>query len=348
MTGKYVIFSLALLVNLWTSSQQSPFNSKIVNTDSTNNYQYIVSGHFHGSGTNHTGYPINSLLANIDQLNNGDYRFLVCLGDLFKDVSNDIPFYEQSFFSKLNIPLFNTVGNHDLTADIYQQHYGQTDFQFTINQDRHLFFDTEANNGSFSDEQLTILNQTLEAATTNSIRQVFIYCHRTVWAKHYTEFEGLFEDNTQAVFGNNFSKTVFPIIQKIGEKVPVYWFSGSIGDAPASFFYHRDEASNLTYIASAIRGFKRDAWLKVMISETGIVSFETISLTGQKLKKLQDYNVDFWQSTSAKEPFNYRLIFYYTKLIVLHRAFWYGIITSFSLILLYIVLKRRRIQKKSQ
>lgn len=346
MKKLHLIILLLVSVFNYCHGQISPFNNLNVELNSGKNYHFYVSGHFHGSGTNHTGYPINSLLANINELNNSNASFLVCLGDLFLDISNDIPFYQKSFFKKLTIPLFNTVGNHDLTDDIYQNNFGETDFQFTVNRDRHLFFDTESENGSFSQEQLSILESTYEAVKSRTIRRVFIYCHRTIWAKHYQAINGLFADNTQAVLGNNFSKSIYPLLKNIANEVPVQWYSGSIGSAPASFFYHEDEETDVTYIATAIRGLKRDAWLKVFVSESGDVNFETISLTGQDLKKLKEYDVDFWNTTSAKQPFNYKLVPYYIKLVLLHRAFWYGVITTVTVVILVFRFIRIRRKKK--
>lgn len=326
--------------------QKSPFNNLLVSTDSTAAYQFIASGHFHGSGTNHTGYPINSLLANIDQLNSSNSAFIVCLGDLFLDVSTDIPFFEKSFFSKLNIPLFNTVGNHDLSGTIYQDNFGPTNFSFTLGRDRHLFFDTESGNGSFEESQLKMLEEVESDVKKGLVRQVFIYCHRTIWVKHYSNLDGLFTSNTQSILGNNFSKSVFPHIENIAKIVPIHWFSGSIGSAPASFFYHKDPEVDITYIATAIRGLKRDAWLKVKLDPAGKVEYETISLTGQSLEKLEYYDANYWKTTSAKPPYNYKLIPYYVKLVVLHRAFWYGVITTIVLILCGYLLFRNRRKRK--
>ncbi|MFK8037212.1 MAG: hypothetical protein AB8B74_02895 [Crocinitomicaceae bacterium] len=321
-----------ILVTIIGNAQKSPFNGLEIKNDSTGNYSFFVSGHFHGSGANRTGYPTNTLLANLDQLNNSESEFLVCLGDLFLDVSNDIPFFEASLFSQLKIPLFNTVGNHDLTKDIYQKKYGETNFSFRIGKDLHLFFDTETDNGSFNSDQLNTLKTCVAQINKGQVKKVFIYCHRTIWVKHYSSLNGLFSDNTQSVLGNNFSSEVHPLLQEIAELTPVYWFSGSLGDAPASFFYHED--NDITYIATAIRGLKRDAWLKVSVKEEELPSFKTISLTGQTMFNLKDYDVEFWNSNSSEEPFNYRLLYYLFKRMIFHHFFWIGVITALSFVFL--------------
>ncbi len=319
----------------------SPFNGIELKLDSIDDYIFTVSGHFHGSGANATGYPTNTLLANLSQLNGNGSSFIVCLGDLFLDVKNDIPFFEASFFKKLSIPLFNTVGNHDLSDHVYQDNYGETNFQFETKKDLHLFFDTEIDNGSFNYKQIEVLKKAIRQAKKGQYNHAFIYCHRTIWVKHYDALNGLFTDNTQSLLGNNFTKDVFPLIKELSENVPVFWFSGSLGDAPASFFYHKDKDEDITYIATAIRGLKRDAWLKVIVNNNKL-SFETISLTGQKLLPLESYDVNYWQSHSGEAPFNYRLIPYYTKNIVFNRVFWYGVLTTILIGISFVFLRKRR------
>jgi len=317
----------------------SPFNQTKFTTDSTLNYSFIVSGHFYGNQSNKTGYPCNTLLANLDWINQSKANALFCLGDMFLDVTNDIPYYKESFFNKLQIPLYNAVGNHDLSAEVYQQNFGDTYYYFMVNKDIHLILDTELDNGNIEGKQLELLKEVLNIVNQQTINNVFIYAHRTLWAKHFKELEGLFKDNTQSVLGNNFKADILPLLNQIKLKSKIYWFSGSIGgDAPSSFFYFPKD--DITYIATAIRGFKRDAVLLVNVNQKG-VTFKTQSLTKQNLQNLATYNVEFWQQNTVKESFNYRLIPLYIKQVVFSRYFWYGFFTLLSII---IVLKFLRVK----
>jgi hypothetical protein len=97
-----------------------------------------------------------------------------------------------------------------------------------------------------------------------------------------------------------------------------------MGNVPVSFFYHKEEGKNITYIQTAIRNIPRDAILKVRI-KNGKVAFTPISLTDQDLEALEYYNMDFWKE--YKKPvaqFNYRLIPLYIKQTLTSRYFWYG------------------------
>ncbi|MFD1550875.1 hypothetical protein DNU06_05265 [Putridiphycobacter roseus] len=330
---------------LFADSIVSTFNQTYLSLAPEKEYDFIVSGHFHGSGTNKTGYPINSILGNTKWINESGAKYLVCLGDLFLDVSNDIPFYKSSFFEQLNIPLFNTVGNHDLTGNIYQENFGATYFSFRKNNEIHLFLDTELNDGSIKGEQLALLEKVKTDSKAGGIKALFIYSHRTVWAKNYPELDLLFKFNTQSMFGNNFSEVVYPILSEISAQIPIYWFSGSIGEAPASFFYHEDKTKNIKYIGTAIRGYKRDAILRVNINQQSEPTFILKSLTGQKLNDLESYDLKFWSEGKVEESFNYRLIPLYIKGVVFSRAFWYGITISLVFFFLFKFWKRRKVNR---
>jgi len=346
---KFLLFILifTFCFSLGTDAQQfSTFNKKEVKIDSTGNYSFIISGHFYGDGTNKSGYPANTLLANLDWINESDASMLICLGDLFMDIKNDVPKYKTSLFDKLEIPLFNAVGNHDLTADFYQINFGATYFKFQIGNDIHVILDTEENNGDIQDEQLQLLKDINDKLKNGGVvNNVFIYGHRTIFKDTYSELEGLFSDNTQSIIETNFEVDVLPILKSIANFSKVYWFAGSLGTAPASFFYFQDQQNKITYIATAIRALLRDAMLIVNV-KNGEVTFETHSLTNQKVEELEHYNVDFWKSTSSAEPFNYRLIPLYIKNVLGGLPFWYGMGFAFLLVLGYKLVRRKKTRVK--
>src|SRR5688572_17181145 len=82
----------------WIAPGTSMFNGRDIRTDSTGNYSFIVSGHFYGDGTNQSGFPANTLLAKLDDINQSGACMMICLGDLFKDPANDLPNYQSSLF----------------------------------------------------------------------------------------------------------------------------------------------------------------------------------------------------------------------------------------------------------
>ena len=210
------ILIILIFTQIWMGSAQyvSPFNQQKIQVDSTGDYTFIVSGHFYGDGTNTSGYPANTLLGNLEEINTSNAAMLVCLGDLFMDVENDFPNYQHSLFQQLNMPLINSVGNHDLSGNFYQQHFGKTYFEFQIHRDLHLVLDTELDNGDISGDQLALLEAAKNRTKLGQIDHVFIYTHRTIWSKAYPEMEGLFLDNTQGIGTTNYSAEVIQSSKK--------------------------------------------------------------------------------------------------------------------------------------
>lgn len=337
-----ILFSLEL-----SAQVVSPFNKLPVIVRDNESYSFFVGGHFHGSSTNLSGYPAASLLANIDQLNADTTMFLISTGDMFLDVRNNIPNYERSFFNKLKIPLFNAVGNHDVSGNVYNTHFGQTWSGFQLGTEAFIILDAEINDGSIKDEQLVFFKSSIEkwCNADSKIKNIFIFTHRPVWAEEDEKLKNIFLENTQSDFGNNFQSTILPLLKKHASKQKFYWFSGSLGaNAPASFFTYTKN-KNITFIQTAIRDLPRDGILKVKLTNS-VVSFETISFSDQKMPKFETCGLNMWKGAPASAPFNYRLIPLYIKQMLFHRYFWYGLILAiFSFICLRFVLRKIKHKK---
>lgn len=343
MALRLLLISLGIFFNVVVYSKTSPFNDVKLNTD-VEEYTFVVSGHFFGETHNESGLPTNTLLANIDWLNNRDHLMLITLGDVFRDVTRDPKYYESTFFSKLKIPMFNAVGNHDLTDDVYQKKYGKTHFYFFVNDDCHIILDTEMDNSDIEGDQLKMLEKAVKDAKQRGSKNLFVYGHRTIWSRNHPEMKDLFQDNTQAVSGNsNFIDDVRPVLDRLSTSTNIYCFAGSLGKAPSSFFYHKEKGRNLYYICSAIRGLNHDAMLRVHRSATGKISFETYSLTGNKVKPLEEHNLDVYMDFNPRKPFNWRLVPLYIFNMVTNRYFYYGILwTLFGVAVIFWWVRRRR------
>jgi predicted MPP superfamily phosphohydrolase len=342
MLSKRIVFILFSVFVLTSKAQISPFNKAIVQVEDTANFSFLVSGHFYGASSNQSGYPASTLLASLDMLNKSDAAFVMCLGDMFMDVRNNIPNYIHSLFSKLQKPLFNAVGNHDISSDeVYQKKFGETYFYFVIGSNAFVVLDTEINDGSIKSKQMEMLTDVL---SSEKVSNVFVFSHRLIWAEQDETLSPLFSDNTRSYISNNFSKEVLPLLDASSKHV--YWFSGSLGgNAPSSFFYH-PYAENITYIATAIRDLPRDAVLEVQLKNDE-VHFNTVSLTRQELKPLEEYNLEFWQANKPKaKVFNKRLLPLYIKNMLKHWMFWTGVIIGFVVLLVLIVLKSKLFGRK--
>ena len=109
-----IIVSLVLLALFPAHAQRSPFtDAEVRPPDSTGHYRLVISGHFHGSSGNRSGYPAATLLANLDTIAALAPNVLLSTGDLFLDAEADLPRYRKALFQRLPVPLFNAPGNHD-------------------------------------------------------------------------------------------------------------------------------------------------------------------------------------------------------------------------------------------
>lgn len=315
-------------------------NQKMDTSNLTDGFSFIVSGHFHGPSNNVSGFPAATVLSYIDEFNTSDNRFMICLGDLFLDVRNDVPTYKRVLIDKLNKPLFNVPGNHDISGNVYADNFGSTFGYFRLQNALFLLLDTELDNSSIKGEQLQMVQEQLKGLT--GIKQVFLFSHRPIWAESMELFEGVFPDNTKSHLGTNFNEEIYPLLQDAQQKASVYWLCGSLGDAPASFFYHKMPDENIYFIQTAIRNLPRDAVLQINVNDSR-TTFNTISLTGQTLEPLEYYDLGFWKNyRKPKEPFNWRLVPLYVKQLFFHRYFWYGIGCSLLLFAGFRFLKRNK------
>lgn len=339
-----ILFTVFMLASLFVKAQVfSPFNGLKVN-DSVSNYSFLVSGHFHGQSNNSSTFPAATVLASIDTLNIIHPTFLMSLGDLFLDVNDVyIDHYNSSLFSKIKFPLFNSVGNHDISnGNRYEKEFGETYFSFIIGSELFIVLNTEMNDGSIKTEQLKFLKSILDNSKKLGVRNIFIFTHRPIWAEQIGKYKNLFLDNTRTAFGeNNFIEELVPLLKQHTESKNVFWISGSMGGGPSSFFYDKNDEYKMTFIQTAIRDLPRDAVLQIDVKD-GTVSLKGISLTGQSLQPVETYNLDYWkQRIDVEEPFNYRLLPLLTMQMLQHYYFWIGFASSILLLLIFSFLYNR-------
>ena len=341
-----IAFSFIILfVSSIVFSQVSLNNQDLDSSLNVNDFTFVVTGHIYGDGVNQSGYPASTFLGNMDYIENDlQPSFIWFTGDVFRDISYDYPFYKKSLFDKTQIPLFNAVGNHDLSGSFYQDEVGETYYSFKIGRNLFITLDAELDDSQIIGEQFDFLRFELDKAMKDEVLNVFICSHRPIWAETNPTFQGLFSGNTRSVFGDNFVEDIEPLLNSYQEHYSIYWFSGSMGNVPVSFFYHKEDDLDITYIQTAIRNIPRDAILDVKV-KNGKVAFTPLSLTGQQLEALEYYNMDFWKE--YKKPvaqFNYRLIPLYIKQTLTSHYFWYGM---GAMVMLFFVggLILRRIRK---
>ncbi|HEY0977016.1 MAG TPA: hypothetical protein VGE21_06055 [Flavobacteriales bacterium] len=333
------VIAIGVLLAASLCAQRSPFNGiEVAPVDSSGRYRLLFSGHFHGESSNRTGLPARTLLANIDVIDDLHAHALLSTGDLFMMAADDRARYERAFFSKLRTPLFNAVGNHDLDGGDYTRLFGPTHAVIDLGKDRILVLDTERDGGSLKGEQLELLEA---AATTEGLRNLFIVTHRPIWAEDDPRYGPLFRGNTRSALGTNFHAAVEPVLERLSKQVHIWWISGSMaGGAPSSIFF-QPHARNITYIQSAIRDEAKDALLIAEVSSDTVV-WSALSLTGARMREPRAYDAAYWEERKGVKPgFNWNLVPYWTKSMLTHRFFWWGVVLG----LLFFLLLRRLLRR---
>ena len=324
-----ICISITLPFCIQMSNAQSLNDRNIYNNEGIkDSFHFIVGGHLYGNSSIASGYPASTILGSLDTINNSGACFFMSLGDLFMDVKYDVINYKTSFLQKLNIPIFNAVGNHDLSKfGFYRKTFGEkTYYSFEYSGNLFLVLDTELNDGSIKGEQFGLFKQ----ITQNKYEHIFIFSHRPIWAEDNEKLVKIFKGNNRSLFGNNYKKLVKPILNKSSASA-IYWFSGSMGGATKAPFFYYEESEKLHFIQTAIRDNYNDALIKVLIKGDK-VSIEPFSLGANTYDSIQSYNIDYWSNKDLLVDFNIRLLPLYIKQAVFNRSFWLGILFSVSVL----------------
>lgn len=338
---RYGILIAASCFGSLAQAQVSPFNGKeLVPPDSSGAYRLLIGGHFHGASSSASGYPAGTLLASINAINATGANALLSTGDLFLRPDRDSARYVRSLFGVLDIPLFNAPGNHDLEGRAFGSARRMPQ-ELAMGEDRIVLFDTERDNSRIVGDQLAVLQRLAERPPTVPRSHVFILSHRPIWSERDPRYGDLFSGNTRALLDPGYATDVLPLLRRIAQGSDVYWISGSMaGRAPASIFFQREE-EGITYIQCAIRDQLRDALLVADVGQDG-VRWSAMSLTGQELEPVENYNAAWWREHQGKpEEFHWRRIPYLVKKAVLHPSFGYGVLAACACFGLVIFLLRR-------
>lgn len=336
---KQALLILAIFSEVLAPAQVSPYSGRtVVPPDSAGRYRLVIGGHFHGASTNASGFPAATVLANIDAINATQANVLLSTGDLFLQPDKDSARYTSALFQRLQLPLFNAPGNHDLEGRAFRTPMPQ---RIDMGKDRIILLDTERDNSDIKDDQLAMLEDLAAEVATVKPDRVFIVSHRPVWAEDEPRYSALFSGNTRSLTGNNYKRDVWPLIKRMAASTEVYWISGSMaGRAPASLFFQEHD-THITYIQCAVRDQLRDALLIADVDASGI-RWKLWSLTGEETFPVRTYDAAWWEARQSKvEPFNWRRVPFLVKKNLTSPVFWYGASTALLLALAISFVRRR-------
>ncbi|MCK4248204.1 MAG: metallophosphoesterase [Candidatus Omnitrophica bacterium] len=270
-----------------------------------------MAGHLYGASEKHnSSLPAESILANIDLINQTNSKLFVLLGDNFRETTPlHVLNFKKNFALKTTIPIFNSVGNHDVTdRTLYEQNFGKTYFDFTYNQELFVFLDTESegnSKGHISGKQLSWFKNLLAGSSENKrICNIFIFSHKLIWAIDNPAYTAVFSHlNNKYGYpgtGYNFKQEIKPRLIELSQQgKSIYWISGDIGTSGSyTLFYEKDPDYEITYLATGIGDTANDVIVKVEIQENRgnrKVQIIPISLTNQKMQSIEYYDNNYWK-----------------------------------------------------
>ena len=319
---------------------KSPLNNLILNcNEKIEGYSFFVAGHIY-CPNKESIYPANSIVSNISLLNNAGASLMVLLGDIIqKTGEREIRALKESFLMKLDFPVFNAPGNHDLlNREMYKEYFGKTFFSFQYSTELFVFLDSEISDGKIEGDQLNfIMDNIAYCKKSLQIKNIFIFSHRLLWAIGNAPYSSIIPFVNRPLChydkADSIATIILPQLKGLTGK-KVYFMSGDVGCSWAiSLFYEKDKTSNITYVATGINDIQRDMICQVTVDKSGKVNFSPISLTGQKLDGIEAYGFGYW-----KEYFKQREKKKVNSLKLVY--FCWGII-SFGLVVLLIIASRR-------
>lgn len=286
---------------------ESPFNGRPVpDGPRTEAFTFLVGGHLYGAHGNSV-YPAPSLLANLPRINASGAQFFMALGDVVRSAEVDhFDLLQRSFAERLQMPMLNAAGNHDVSPDraLYEKRVGPTFFSFSIGSALCVVLDTELHRGGKIDgDQMTFLKACFDQALNDAnVQCVFVFSHKLVWNR-IPGFEVVYEHANARYRDNGFAQDVLPQLERLAKHKTVTWMSGDIGTHWSKpLFYQQDARSGVTYAAVGLGDTAADALLEVTVRPDGRVEMSAWSLTAVAAPDLADCGPDDWARDFARKP----------------------------------------------
>lgn len=267
-------------------------------------YRFVTGGHLYGTPDTPSVYPSGSVLGNLPRINESGADLFVTLGDIYR-VADDVHMsrYLDAVAKRLQMPMFNAVGNHDIRDGYerarYEAAFGPTYHAFGYGGDRFIVLDSEAAGGNIEGAQLAFLREALTSAAAGSeVRNIFIFTHKLIWCVSKPGFELVFDHvNSKQGYAqpNNFVSDVEPLVAQAAGRKAVYWFSGDIGCPwTLSLFMARDPNTDVRYVAAGLGDTPLDALVQVDVNVSGDVALSILPLGPGPFQALPEYDVAHW------------------------------------------------------
>ena len=224
------------------------------------NLKFLLAGHIIGN-PNFYGYKnAISFRKNIKYFNEMNLDFIILLGDIISEPTKEyINALKNDILSKLSIPVFNAVGNHDIgqyNTNIngrsnYENNFGPTVFSFIYKNNLFIFFDTNIKYYDLSKYQIKFAKRIIHE-NINKINNINIFMHFVLFFNEPGSSRNKWVVNN-GISSNNFFDFINEYINNVSKKIPVNIFAGDHGiDGKFNPYYKYDSKNNVRYFATGL------------------------------------------------------------------------------------------------
>lgn len=161
-------------------------------------YSFFVAGHTYGNPLNHTLGLYDQLKKRFPYIKSRkEIKFGVFTGDIVKHPSAEAWDSVDADISKLGLPVYFAVGNHDMyKRNLFEQRYGKTYYYFVYNNDLFIILDPNLEAWNISQEQLDMINTALNE-NLNKIDNIFVFFHQVLWWSPDNMYSNIHTNSTE-------------------------------------------------------------------------------------------------------------------------------------------------------
>ena len=267
-------------------------------------YTVLVAGHAYGSYYAHyTGlYP--EVFRTISRIKaHEDVDFIVFSGDFVRSCTRAALDSFMLDMRVLDTHFKLVLGNHDygdICREKMNQLYGDTYYTLRHKKDIYFFFDTQKEACRLPEEQLRLLQNTIEQEKAS--RNVFIFMHEVLAFQDTSRFIGLRGNSSTErckQVQTNYYDTFLPLLKAHSEN-KYYVIFGDVGHGDNAISALYDESENNTTIASGMGDHIKENILKIQSFGVGHVLFDFIPLNDTvSMPKAEKIGLDYYTDNDS-------------------------------------------------
>ncbi len=261
--------------------------------------KFLVGGHIYGKPGDEEFHPALTLLSNIALLKETEPDFVVFLGDTVWQPSeenfNDL---ETFILDQFNIPVFNAVGNHDVTKrDIYQDRYGSSVYAFKYKNQLFILLDTTLKYYDLTSSQYSFILDTIKEQSPD-LEAVHLLMHHVLFLDENEIYsKQLLKPNEGEGRSLDFLAFLETDLAPISKTTPIFIYAGDVGafqGGNLSPFYKRIPGENIYLMATGLGSNPNDSILIVEANESGELNIHPLSLNGKEMNAIDSYTTEYW------------------------------------------------------